>query len=81
MNNYSLQDILGMIVSDYNRVFDVEPINANYIITDNMKDEYFKLRPDVAKKEPLKMNTLNRYNGVTVCPRSVGEDFNILINT
>lgn len=68
------------IVIDYFNTFNISPISINYSIVDEMTNEYIKLRPDHAQKEPEKIASLNRYNGLTVPPYRVNEKFTVLIN-
>ena len=78
--NPSLQEIIIGILQDYYESFNVESVEANYVITDDIAGEYAKLRPDHAAIDPLKIQELKDYNGNMVCPYEVGERFTVLIN-
>ena len=79
-SNVTFEELFIDILRDYYDTFGGVPLNVDYKITENMVDEYTKLRPDHAAKEPEKIGTLNSYNGTTVCPSSVDGTFTILIN-
>ena len=76
----TFQELLISILQDYYSVYNLQPVNASYIVTDNMAAEYAKLRPDHAAQELKKIETLDDYNGSTVCPTSLDGTFTILIN-
>lgn len=78
--NNSFHKLLINILQDYYSVYNLQPVDASYLITDNMAMEYTKLRPDHAAKEPQKIKTLNDYNGTTVCPTTLEGTFTILLN-
>ena len=79
-HNVTFEDLFINILRDYYDTFGGDPLNVDYKITDNIVDEYAKLRPYHVAKEPEKIQTLSAYNGMTVCPTSVGGTFTILIN-
>ena len=74
------EELFINILRDYYDTFGGDPLNVDYKITDNIEDEYAKLRPDHVAKEPERFRTLSSYNGITVCPFPVGGTFTILLN-
>lgn len=79
-HSVTFEELFINILRDYYDTFGGDPLNVDYKITDNIADEYAKLRPDHAAKEPEKIQSLSAYNGTTVCPSSVGGTFTILLN-
>lgn len=79
-NSPSFNEITNSILQDYYKTFQVEPVNASYVISDDMTVDYAQLRPDHAEKEPEKIASLRHYNGNTVCPKEIRGEFTVLIN-
>lgn len=76
----TFQELVINILQDYYSVYNLQPVDTRYLITDNMAMEYIKLRPDHASNEPEKIETLGSYNGLMVCPTVLEGTFTILIN-
>ncbi|MCR4687201.1 MAG: hypothetical protein K5659_06490, partial [Lachnospiraceae bacterium] len=73
-------DIAAQILKGYYTLYNLEPVKAEYILTDNMVEEYRKLRPDHAEKEPDRISDISSFNGYTVCPKEKDGVFTVLIN-
>lgn len=74
------ETVLIDLLKDYYDTFKLEPVNAQYIIADDLAAAHSKLRPDQALENPEQMKILANYNGEMVCPEKVGGVFTVLIN-
>lgn len=72
--------VVNSILQDYRSTFKAPKPPIKYIITDNMRNEYAKLRPDHAQNNPEQIAELDHYNGNTVPPDSVNGQFTVLLN-
>lgn len=79
-DDYNFGMIVNSILQDYRNTFNAPEIPIKYIVTDNMPNEYAKLRPDHAQSNPEQIATLDSYNGNTVPPDSVKGQFTVLLN-
>lgn len=71
------QEKFTSIISDYIETYSLEnPVIPNYQIVENMALAYKALRPF----STINNTEINSYNGITVAPENVGEEFNVLLN-
>ncbi len=76
----TFEQIVQTIVADYFSVFEIDPVSIRYSIVDDMPQAYKELRPDHAIKEPEKIASMDKYNGIMVAPGSTSEMFTVLLN-
>ena len=76
-------NLISKVWSDYCAELKKEPLSiVNFSITDNISEEYKKIRPDHAKKFPEQVENIdNEHNALTIPPKESDGHFSILIDT
>lgn len=80
------QDVLTNLISkvwrDYCDEFKKEPLSiVNFCITDDLEQEYRKIRPDHEEKFPEQIGNFNNYQALTITPSKTNGIFYILMNS
>lgn len=78
--NQAFDESVSQILDDFYTSFHLTRVRAEYIKTDNMVEEYTKLRPDHVEEEPDCVESLIGFNGLTVCPDAIEGTFTVLLN-
>ena len=78
--NITLENLFSGILADYFFTCSVNPFPINISIIDDMWDEYVKLRPDHAEKNPEMAEFQRTNNGTIVPPKEYEGTFTILLN-
>lgn len=76
-----LVKLISKVWSDYCIELKKEPLPiVNFKITDNLKQEYRKIRPDLEDKYPEHFKHELHYNALTITPSPINENFNVLLD-
>ena len=75
--------LVSKVWGDYCAELKKEPLPiVDFSITDNISEEYKKIRPDHAKKFPDQVENINNeHNALTIPPKEADGHFMILIDT
>lgn len=81
-----VQDVLTELISkvwiDYCAEFKKEPLLiVNFCITDDLEQEYRKIRPDHEEKFSKQMKNFNNYSALTITPSQTNENFYVLLDS
>lgn len=76
-----LSKLISKIWADYCVDFKKESLSiVNFCISDNLEQEYRKIRPDHEEKFSEQMESISNHNALTITPSKVNEKFYILID-
>ena len=75
----NLEIILSEVLADFFNTYEIKPYPINIIITSNLVEEYFRLRPDFVGKMDGEEQVKN-FNGLMVAPIEFEGQFTILLN-
>ena len=71
---------ISNIRRDYYNLFGFDTSGIKYILTNDIVREYSALNPRHVASEPGIVETLDKYNGLMVCPNEASDSFVVLIN-
>lgn len=78
-NKNDINEAFLKILKDYCDFFGEEPISFKLNITNDLSEEYKKIRPDLIEANKINIHEINDNNGITIPPKSNG-DFTILLS-
>lgn len=78
----SLSKLISKVWADYCADFKKEPLSTvNFCITNNLGQEYRKIRPDHAEKFPERIESVNNFSALTIMPSKSNEKFYVLLDS
>lgn len=80
LRNSGVIENIPIVLNDYFSTFQVEPVWPRFLMVEDMIQAYVQLRPDIAQSSPDSLAIIKGYNGVTVPPCDLGEQFHVLLN-
>lgn len=78
-NKNDINEAFLKILKDYCDFYGEEPISFKLNITNDLSEEYKKIRPDLIEANKINIHEINDNNGITIPPKSNG-DFTILLS-
>lgn len=78
----ALIKLISKVWVDYCVDFEKEALSiVNFCITDNLDQEYRKIRPDHEEKFLEQIENINNYNALTITPSQTNENFYVLLDS
>lgn len=77
-----LSKLISKVWADYCADFKKEPLSiVNFCITNDLEQEYRKIRPDHAEKFPERIESVNNFSALTIMPSKSNEKFYVLLDS